>query len=182
MPRQKREHEYYPLMQECLMAKFLDKFDNCCLEITADGRFSEILKSKIPRGREIIFSFLRRGLSPDLTGFIEQKYSNDFITVEIKNGKIRLQDIYQAKMYADLFYSKYAFLLSKTPIPYEIINLSKTAVFDLLSTAPRGVRLAQFSIYRRKPVNTEKLVCTILPHTWLPENPFGDSVEPKDVI
>ena len=170
MPKQKKESEYYSLVHAHLMEKFVQKFGNCFLEITAGGHFSEELKSRIPRGREIIFSFLRpRGISPDLTGFIEQKYSNDFITVEIKSDKIKLQDVYQAKMYADLFNSKYPFLLSTTPIPYEIKNLSKTVVYDLLH---KGLRLAQFSIHRKNLVSTERLVCTILPHTWFPENPF----------
>jgi len=174
MPKQEKEREYYPLVQRFLMDVFSVKIGKCYLKITADGQFTELLKSKIPRGREIIFSFLRRGLSPDLTGFIEQRYSNDFITVEIKNKKIRLQDVYQAKMYADLFNSKYSFLFSTRPIPYEIINLRKTAVYDLLPTS-KGFRLAQLQVIRNLETN-EKVACVAFPQTWFPDNPFPHTV------
>ncbi|GAH95239.1 unnamed protein product, partial [marine sediment metagenome] len=79
-----------------------------------------------------VFSFLRTA-SPDLTGFVLKNGVDistasrldveSFITVEVKPTRITLQDIYQAKMYGDLFYAKYALLISPEIIGEEIRRL-----------------------------------------------------------
>lgn len=126
------ERELYEPVRAYLAEVFAEKFGNCYLEITADGVFGSLLKKMVRH--DIIFSYLRRKASPDLTGFIHSRGSEvvvtygpnivkDFITVEIKSGKITLQDIYQAKMYGDLFSARYALLISPESIPEEIRRL-----------------------------------------------------------
>jgi len=128
------ERELYMPIKEYLAEAFTQRSGNCHLEITADGVFSNLLKKVIRN--DIIFTFLRRKASPDLTGFIHSRGSElvltygpslvqDFITVEIKCKRITPQDIYQAKMYGDLFQAKYALLISSVPIPEEIRRLDK---------------------------------------------------------
>ena len=129
----KAEKELYAPLKEYLNEAFERTFERCHLEITAQGYFSEELKCVVRN--DIIFSFLGRKVSPDLTGFISRKESlleamtpsniQDFITVEIKAERITLQDIYQAKMYGDLFEAKYALLISPKPIPEEIKRLNQ---------------------------------------------------------
>lgn len=133
-----KEREMYKPVMEYLKEDFEHRFGNCHLEITANGVFSNLLKKLVTH--DIIFTFLGKRASPDLTGFIHShgkdlviKYDRtviqDLITVEIKPRKINLQDIYQAKMYGDLFQAKYALLISYGAIPVEIQRLdSKTSV------------------------------------------------------
>ena len=128
------EKELYEPIKEYLEKAFTEKFGNCYLETTADGSFSNTLKSVVRH--DIIFSFLGKKAAPDLTGFIHTEGSKripaeepsivqDFITVEIKKERITIQDVYQAKMYGDLFQAKYALLISPERIPEEIRRLDK---------------------------------------------------------
>ena len=105
--RKPRERDLYEPIKEYLTKSFTQKVGNCYLEITAEGVFSNTLKSVVRH--DIIFYFLRKK-APDLVGFIARKQSEwvasfvpsivqDYITVEIKKNKITLEDIYQAKMY-----------------------------------------------------------------------------------
>ncbi|GAH78192.1 unnamed protein product, partial [marine sediment metagenome] len=128
------EKALYEPIREYLAQAFQEKFGNCHLETTANGVFSGELKRVVRH--DIIFSFLGKKASPDLTGFIHRAGSDwivvrspsdiqDLITVEIKPEKITIQDIYQAKMYGDLFQAKYALLVSPDEIPEEIRRLDK---------------------------------------------------------
>jgi len=138
------EKQYYGPLRASIENLFLQKVGSVHLEITAQRQFTQELKAAIPRDREIIFSFLRSS-APDITGFVRRGYHADFIVVEFKTEGIRLLDIYQARMYADLFQSNFAFLVSLQPIPEEIKRL-QTAVAELLSfsTIYRGLTLLQF--------------------------------------
>lgn len=116
------ERELYPPVKDYLESVFRVKFGNCFLEVTANGRFSDALKSTIRS--DIIFSFLGRQASPDLVGFVESGSGlRDFITVEVKRGKVNLDDVYQAKKYADLFQARYGLLVSLDPVPEEMKRL-----------------------------------------------------------
>ena len=131
--RKTSEKELYEPIKKYLLNAFTEKFGNCYLEVTAQGVFSEPLKSVV--SNDIIFHFLGRKAAPDLTGFIHTGGTQwtpwtissikDFVTVEIKNEKITLQDVYQAKMYGDLFQAKYALLVSSRLIPEEIKRLDQ---------------------------------------------------------
>jgi hypothetical protein len=90
---------------------FLERFGRSAhLEITDRGQFSDTIRSQVPDNREIVFAFLEsRKAFPDITGFVTGGVSGirlsgtRFITVEIKRTRIELDDVYQAKKYADLF-------------------------------------------------------------------------------
>jgi len=157
------ENELYKSIKNCLQKRFRAEFLNCHLEITSNGKFSEEIKSKVPNYNDIIFSFLKKKNSPDLTGFIKEEYSTNFITVEVKNDVITLEDIYQAKRYAELFSAKYSFLISTKPIPTEIKRLcQKIPILYIMGTAYASLKLGEFDIERND----------ILEEKWFPESPF----------
>lgn len=91
------------------------------LEITATKGLREKLKASIPAGREIIFAFLNK--KPDLVGHLENQFGHDLLTVEVKEGPIKLDDIYQAKLYKDVLAARYGFLITTKPIPEEVKRL-----------------------------------------------------------
>jgi len=170
-PQSTTERELYEPIKDYLTEAFEEKFGNCHLEITADGVFSALLK-KVVR-YDIIFSFLGRKASPDLTGFVHSRGSevivtygphtvDNFITVEIKPGKVTVQDICQAKMYGDLFSAKYAFLISPQPIPEEIRRLDK-------QLSVTGRYMSGWVVYVGEWVIHEG--CTIIGN-WLPASPL----------
>jgi len=170
------EKELYEPIKKYLKKAFGEKFGNCYLETTANGVFSDLLKSVVRH--DIIFSFLGRKVSPDLTGFIHTEGSKwiplalegpnivkDFITVEIKSGRITLQDIYQAKMYGDLFQAKYALLISLKPIPGEVRRLDER-LFFVTFRYMRGwyLYIGEWNMSAN----------AINEFRWLPRSPFQD--------
>jgi len=167
-------NELYESIKEHLEEAFTQKFGNCHLEITAGGVFSNTLKSVVRH--HIMFSFLGKRTSPDLTGFIHTQSSDtvvpltpsivkEFITVQVKRGKITLQDIYQAKMYGDLFPAKYALLLSSEPIPENIVRLDQRIFLTYRSM--RGWYLYIGEWHSRSNAIGEIWL-------WLPHSPFQD--------
>ena len=95
---------------------------NAYLETSAKG-FTEQIKAAIPPNRDILFKFLNR--KPDILGFVAREYRKDFITVEVKEKSITLDDIYQAKMYKEVFGARYGFLVTAAEIPEELKRLCK---------------------------------------------------------
>ena len=156
-----KEKQLYEVIKEKLEEILKTKFNDFYLEITADTGFSNKLKSEIPRGREIIFNFLKKA-RPDITGFVKENSFSYFIVVEIKNSSIELDDIYQTKKYAQLFGAKYALLISTNEIPEEIKRLDKTIYPHLLSGGYGYERivLVHFDINRKEFVE------------WYEKNPF----------
>lgn len=156
----KQEKEYYPLIKTKLEDLLETRTANFYLEITANKKFSNKLKAEIREGRDIIFNFLKEA-SPDITGFIKNKYSSDFIVVEFKRKRIKLDDIYQARKYRDLFGAKFTFLVSLESIPEEIKRLHKV-IYPLLSST--GTYEA-FVLVHFNEENVEF-------EEWYPDNPF----------
>lgn len=169
------EKELYEPVKECLEKAFREKFGNCYLETTANGIFSDMLKSTIRD--DIIFSFLGKKASPDLTGFIHTRGSKwvfpsiegpsivkDFITVEIKRGKITPQDIYQTKMYGDLFRAKYALLISPELIPEEIRRLNERVFMTYRYMSGWYLYIGKCSTFKGKTGISG----------WIPYSPFQD--------
>ncbi|MEE9324436.1 MAG: hypothetical protein V3U90_02610 [Dehalococcoidia bacterium] len=153
----KEKSLYQPVKTE-LEAIIKAKFPEFHLEITAKKSFSNELKSHIPQGRDIIFLFLKEA-SPDITGFIKQQNGVDFLIAEIKAEKIKLNDIYQTKKYAELFDARYALLVSTKEIPVEIKRLSKVVYSMLSLPAYKTLTIANFDSHRGFV-------------EWFPENPF----------
>lgn len=157
------EKELYEWIRCELWNMFQSKFNNFHLEITSDGNFSEEIKSVVPDYYDIIFSFLKKKNSPDLTGFVKEQYSTEFITVEIKNDIITLGDVYQAKRYADLFRAKYGFLITTKSIPTEIKRLcQKIPILYIAGAGYATLKLGEFDTRKMK----------ILEDKWFPEPPF----------
>jgi hypothetical protein len=139
-----KESSYYPVVKnwldEMLGQLFKDQYH---LEITANGNFSATLKLQIPQHRDIIFTFLKE-VAPDLTGFVIRSGVFEFIVVEFKDAKLKLDDIYQTRKYAELFDARYALLVSTQEMPVEIIRLS-SAIPSLLQIPGYGkLTLVQF--------------------------------------
>src|SRR5215469_9383800 len=109
------EANLYQPIRERLEELFATKAKQCYIEITASKGLSEKLKSKIPPHREIVFAFLKK--RPDLFGFVENQYASDLIIVEVKERIEKLDDIYQAKLYKEVFDARYGFLITTQPIP-----------------------------------------------------------------
>ena len=74
------------------------------LEIAARKGFSEKVKAEIPDDRDIVFKFTKR---PDILGFVKGQYTSNLITVEVKGNGLELDDIYQAKLYKEVFDARY---------------------------------------------------------------------------
>lgn len=147
MNKEKKEVDFYNLIKEKI-EELLNKIivnKEIYLENTSKSGFSEKLKQAIPKEKSIIFSFL--GKKPDITGFVKKQYYTDFLIVEIKRKEIKLEDIYQTKMYKELFEAKYTFLISLESIPEKLKRLCKSNRDILRSAGDNGYRffaLTQF--------------------------------------
>lgn len=161
------EKEIYEAVRRSLWDCFQGKVNEVYLAITSEGVFPEEIKKHVSKYEEIIFSFLKRKNAPDITGFYKLVANNYaafyFITVEIKNAVITLEDIYQAKRYADLFKARYGFLISTKPIPTEIERLcEKIQILYIAGTDYQTLKLAQFDAVQQE----------IIQKSWFPESPF----------
>ena len=156
------EKALYEPIKKFLHSAFSAKFGNCHLEITADGRFDESIKEAVPH--DIIFTFLGRRASPDLVGFIHNEFGiRDLIVVEVKREKVTLQDIYQTKLYGDLFGARYALLISPEPVPEEIKRLHK--ILSILNRFMSGwyVYLGQW----------DDVFSEVIENSWFPTVPLA---------
>lgn len=164
-----KESDLYEPTREFLHSKFLKNFGNCYLEITASGHFEETLQKAVEE--DIILAVLKRGYSPDLVGFIEDKRGiKDFITVEIKLGKISLKDIGQAKIYGDLFRARYALLITPQPIP-EIIRRLHRKVFILNRVTQGYIHIGQLKFGQPATISGPVLPVEVIKEDWFPESP-----------
>jgi hypothetical protein len=155
------EKMFYGFLKDDLENKFKAKFgsDKVFLQITADGNFDEKIKSIVKD--DIVFPFLKKQVSPDITGFVKGEYGTDIVIAEFKKDKLTLQDIYQVKMYADLLKAKYVFLISLEPIPEELKRLQARYIIPF-NTTYGNLKLAQF----------DKSSKVILENSWFPDSPF----------
>jgi hypothetical protein len=117
------EADLYDLVDAKLAEQLSGVAANFYLETAAAKGFSETVKAAIPSGREIVFSFLRR--RPDIIGYVNREYAKDLITVEVKEKSLDIEDIYQAKMYKEVFGARYGFLVTAGPIPEALKRLCK---------------------------------------------------------
>ncbi len=154
------EKDYYQIIKNKVERILSEKFSNFYLEITANKKFSNMIKAEIGSGKDIIFHFLKEA-SPDITGFIKKDSLTDFIVIEIKKDKIKLDHIYQTKKYRELFDAKFAILVSLESIPEEIKRLDKV-MHELLHSSSylKSFTLVHFD---EKSSNFTE---------WYPENPF----------
>src|SRR5258708_24120175 len=117
------EKDWYAAVEAKLGEQLCGVVEEVYLETGATKGFSERAKAASPAGREIVFSFLRR--RPDILGYVNRQYSKDLITVEVKEKSLTIEDIYQAKMYKEVFGARYGFLITATAIPEALKRLCK---------------------------------------------------------
>jgi hypothetical protein len=153
-----KENDLYEPIRTYLLEKFNVKFKNTILEDTHAGGFSPKIKKEIPVYNEIIFSFLKNE-KPDLIGYVKEDYGVKYITVEIKNIPINLNDVYQAKKYADLFQARYGFLISSKTIPIEIKRLHNRT-YILRTLISENLILAEWNISKNEMID------------WFEKSPF----------
>ncbi len=157
------ETDLYLPIKKRLEELFAAREKSCYLEVTATKGLGEKLKGQIPSQREIVFVFLRK--RPDLFGFVQGQYTNDLITVEVKERIEKLDDIYQAKLYKEVFDAKYGFLITAEPIPEEIKRLCRSTVNILRSASDstyRFLAIGQFSLEKGQFVD------------WFERDPFQE--------
>lgn len=157
----KKEREYYEIIKAKLEQLLRTKFSNVHLEITADKKFSNTLKAEVSQYKEIIFYFLKEA-APDITGFIKGQYSTDFVIVEVKPGRIKLDDIYQARKYGELFDARYGLLICTEEIPEEIKRLSRVAYLLLSLPAYKTLTIVRYDEECKEFTQ------------WFPKNPFDE--------
>jgi len=159
------EKNYYePIRKE--FEKLLSSKGTAHLEITANKVYGNKIKAEIPDDRDLIFNFLREA-PPDILGFVKSdiggiNLSTDFVVIEVKDEILKLDHIYQARKYAELFHAEHTFLVSTREIPEELKRLSKV-VTSLLDLPKNKLILSQFDTVNNKVV------------TWYEENPFDSS-------
>ena len=167
------EKDLYEPIKAYLINMLKKNSSNHHLEITAQGNYGETIKHLVRH--DIVFSFLKTA-SPDMIGFILKEgidntisRSSDvesFITVEVKPDKLKLQDIFQTKMYGDLFYAKYAFLISPEIIGEEIRRLhNKLYILN---------RFRDWKVYVGQAIleRSDKSTIKVQDIVWFPETPF----------
>jgi len=136
--------------------KSLEESDvkNILIEITAHGKFSNEMLNKLGETG----SFLGRGFSPDICCF----YDSKSITVEVKDSELTIQDIYQAKQYAELIKAEKAFLISTTGLPNRIIKFINIRPDILTYGLGKQLYIGIF--------DTDGKI--IMPSKWIPISPF----------
>lgn len=161
MARAQPEAEFYNPLRLQLEEMFKQwQIGPVHLEVTSTGRFSETLKAAV---EDITFAFLKKQASPDIAGFIAKDSWKHMIVVEVKNERLSLSDIYQTKMYMDLFKAKYGLLLTSEPIPEELKRLHSRN-HAVLNTTSSGYTHVNIATFERHPTVLQE-------NSWFPEQP-----------
>jgi hypothetical protein len=96
------------------------KEENPYLEIVGKKRrFSQTLKRQFTTNTLLLIK--SEGSFPDIVGYVRKKpsNSNEIIVAEIKDKPIKLIDIFQARLYQEIFNPSFCFLISSEEIPEE---------------------------------------------------------------
>ena len=164
-PRRKTKEEklYEPI--KSALQKVLEEYvgieGKVYLEITAKGSFSDDLKEVFDKP---LLAILRvEKFPPDITGFIQKKDSSrkELVTVEIKPDRIRINHIYRAKMYADVFDAKYGLIVSPKRLQEEIRRFVKEDRYAMLQRYNGTFIIAQFDKANNKFKFDKKLYTAI---------------------
>ncbi len=126
-----KEKELYEPVRGALERAFEGIGKRAVSETGATKGLGEQLKALIPQGQEILFRFLTR--KPDIIGYVEGGLGNTIFTAEVKRGGLTVQDIYQAKMYKEMFGATFGFLVGTEPIPEELKRLLRRIPIMLMS-------------------------------------------------
>ncbi len=108
-----KEEDLYEPIKKTLQEKF-SVIGECHLEVTA-SKIGEEIKQLLDD--QAVFILENEKKKPDLMGYVStvcQSASENkrLIVVEVKSDALRLNNIYQVKLYAEMFPAHYAFLIS----------------------------------------------------------------------
>jgi len=114
--------ESYEYSKEGYQRAPMGGITNPHLEITAQGNFSEQLKTHFDI--TMFGKLYGEELHPDIMGYVAKKKSakQELITVEVKLDDLKIRDVMQARLYDVFFQSKLTFLLSPTGMSREKIE------------------------------------------------------------
>ncbi len=142
-----KEKELYEPVRTALERSFAEIGKRTFLETGATKGLGEPLKALIPPGREILFRYLNR--KPDIVGYAEGTQGKAIFTAEVKRDSFTIQNIYQAKMYKELFGATFGFLISTLPFAEELKRLLRANPIILMSAGDytfNFLALAQFDL------------------------------------
>lgn len=107
-----------------------EREENPYLEIVGKKRsFSQTLKRQFNTNTLLLIN--SEGSFPDIVGYVRKKPSNqkEIIVAEIKDKPIKLIDIFQARLYQEIFNPSFCFLISSEEIPEERIRFVENRGF-----------------------------------------------------
>lgn len=108
-----------------------EREENPYLEIIGKKRsFPETLKRLFSTNTLLLIN--SEGSFPDIVGYVQKKPSNstkEIIVAEIKDKPIKLIDIFQARLYQEIFNPSFCFLISSEDIPEERIRFVENRDF-----------------------------------------------------
>ena len=107
------EKDLYEPVRQALRQRFAKKGE-CHLEVTATG-ISQDIKRLLDDSAVYILETENK--KPDLLGYVVVRFesgseSRRLVVAEVKKASLTLDDIYQVKMYAEMFDARHAFLIS----------------------------------------------------------------------
>jgi hypothetical protein len=119
-----KEKELYAPVKSALELLF-KPFGVGLIAVTSK-RIPDEIKERLDR--DSLFYARSVKLVPDIMGYLWPSRKNDppilirpgLIVAEVKRGPLQLPDIYQTRMYSEVFNSQIAFLISDTRIPVEL--------------------------------------------------------------
>ena|SRR5712692_3674135 len=126
-----KEKDLYEPVRAALERSFTAIGKRTVSETAATKGLGETLNALIPPGRESLFRFVNR--KPDIVGYMETNLGNTIFTAEVKRDSLTIWNIYQAKMYKELFGATFGFLISTEPIPEELKRLLRNIPIMLRS-------------------------------------------------
>jgi len=116
-----KEKDLYEPAKDALERAFASFGKRAVSETAASTGFGEQMKALVPSGSEILFRYMN--LRPDIVGFVEPALLPTMFTVEVKLGSPTIRDVYQAKLYKEVFGATLGFLITTKPIPEELKRL-----------------------------------------------------------
>lgn len=137
------EKELYEKTKMIFYEKF-KKIGECYIEVTS-RKIGDTIKRRLDDN--FLFFLNAEKIFPDLTGYVIENGACNRIVVEIKNERIKIRDIYQTKMYGELFNSTYSYLISSEPLSEEMRRFLRLNPYIIsYSAGYRKIKIAQVDI------------------------------------
>jgi hypothetical protein len=168
-PKTEEEGRLYEPVRDYLQKQF-GAFGECELEVTRE-RITEKVKRWLD-DPSLFFIRVEKKL-PDVMGHFKPDPSKQpphgfyegLIVTEIKSEPPKVQDIFQTKLYAEVFEAPFAYLIS-----------SKGMVEEMRRFLSKRYSLLSYGAYRKVYIGKFNLIeLQIREEDWYPENPFKRS-------